>query len=434
MGVLCLLSPAQDVDRPSGITNAPDGWQAGAPRAGISPRFAFEPRGGPAAPALTIASSGFAQNGYWRKTFRVAPGEFYRFSACYRTDRVPLPRRSVLAEIVWQDDSGRIVPTIAGSTEPELPPQSAVRADGWTELSDVYRVPPQATRAQVDLVLRWASNAAVKWSRISFDRTEPPARRMVRLAAAYLRPQGSAGIAENLRLMEPLVEQAAAHKAGLIVFGELITVMGVQRPKPPAEPVPGPTTTLLGQMARRHNIYIVAGMPERDGPSLYNSAVLLGPDGKLIGKYRKMALTTAEARQGFTPGNDYPVFETRFGKLGIMICYDLFFPEVAQELARRGAEIIAVPIWGGDERLAPARALDNRVFIVTSAYEPLSAHWMRSGIWDPEGNLLTAAQHYGTVALAEIDLNKRFDHKWLGDFRNHIPRASPVVGSSETIE
>jgi predicted amidohydrolase len=146
----------------------------------------------------------------------------------------------------------------------------------------------------------------------------------------------------------------------------------------------------------------------------------------LVGKYRKMALTDLEAREGYTPGSDYPVFQTRFGKLGIMICYDLFFPEVSRELAKRGAEIIAMPIWGGDDTLARTRALDDRVFLVTSTYEPPWMHWMRSGVWDREGNLIAAAKRSGTVVIAEVDLNERFEHKWLGDFRNHIPRAAPV--------
>jgi predicted amidohydrolase len=179
-------------------------------------------------------------------------------------------------------------------------------------------------------------------------------------------------------------------------------------------------------MARKHDLYIVAGMPEREGHLIYNTAALIGPDGNLVGKYRKMVLTSGEAREGTTPGGDYPVFETRFGKIGMMICYDLFFPEVSRQLAIRGAEIIALPIYGGDDALARARAMDNRVFLVTSTYMEPWTHWMRSGVWDREGNLIAAAKNWGTVAIAEVDLNERFDHKWLGDFRNHVPRERPL--------
>ncbi len=375
---------------------------------------------------MTITSNTDGAYGYWRKTFDVSGGAFYRFSALHKTDNVATPRRSVLAQIVWRDDRMRIVPTDMGSVEPELPVERGVRANGWSELTDIYKAPPGATRAQVDLVLRWVSSGSVTWRDISLARTDPPPKHLVRLAAAHLRPANTSGTSENLRLMEPLVAEAADKKADLIVFGEVMTIMGVRKPEPAAETVPGPTTALLGAMARKHNIYLVAGLPEREGNLIYNSAVLLGPDGQLIGKYRKAALTTREAADGYTPGTEYPVFQTRFGKLGIMICYDLFFPEVARHLTENGAEIIAVPIWGGDELLARARAIDNRVFLVTSTYEAPWLHWMRSGVWDREGNLIAAAKRYGTIAVADVDLNERFDHKWLGDFRSQLPRERPL--------
>ena len=407
---------------------AAEGWQAGAPREEIRPLFSYEPAGGPGgAGALVITADGRAGlNGYWRRTFTVTPGAFFRFHALCKTQDMAAPRRSAVAEIVWQDERGRTVPTDMGSVEAELPAEHETGADGWTELSDVYRVPQRATRALVDLRLRWASNAVVRWSKVSFDATSPPPKRLVRLAAAHLRPEGGAGAEDNLRMIEQLVEEAAAKRADLVVFGELVTVQGIRGAAPAPEAVPGPVTRRLGAMARRHNLYIVAGMPEREGHLIYNTAALIGPDGNLAGKYRKIVLPAGEARQGIAPGSGYPVFQTRFGKVGMMICYDLFFPEVSRQLAMRGAEIIAVPIYGGDDALAKARALDNRVFLVTSTYMEPWTHWMRSGVWDREGNLIAAAKSWGSVVVAEVDLNERFDHKWLGDFRNHVPRERPL--------
>ena len=185
-------------------------------------------------------------------------------------------------------------------------------------------------------------------------------------------------------MIEAMAADAAAKKADLLVLGELVTVQGLRGPAPEPETVPGPTTRRLGEMACRYKLYIVAGMPERDGHLIYNTAVLIAPDGSLAGKYRKMVVTSGEARKGITPGDDYPVFETRFGKVGMMICYDLFFPEVSRQLAMHGAEIIALPIYGGDDVLARVRALDNRVFLVTSTYMEPWTHWMRSGVWDRE--------------------------------------------------
>src|SRR5262249_16425265 len=104
---------------------------------------------------------------------------------------------------------------------------------------------------------------------------------------------------------------------------------------------PGPTTEYFGSLAQKHALHIVLSLYEREDDAVYNTAVLLGPEGDLIGKYRKVCLPHLEIEWGVTPGKEYPVFETKLGKIGMMICYDGFFPEVARELTNRGAEIIA---------------------------------------------------------------------------------------------
>ena len=152
-----------------------------------------------------------------------------------------------------------------------------------------------------------------------------------------------------------------------------------------AEPIPGPSTEYFGQLARQHNIYIVPGLLERDGHLVYNVAVLIGPDGQVVGKYRKVCLPRGEIEGGVTPGSDYPVFPTRFGKVGLMVCYDGFFPEVARELSNRGAEVIAWPVWGCNPLLARARACENHVYLVSSTYEDVSRNWMISAVFDHTG-------------------------------------------------
>ena len=121
------------------------------------------------------------------------------------------------------------------------------------------------------------------------------------------------------------------------MLGETLTYYGTGKSfAETAEPVPGPSTAYFEALAKKHGLYIVAGLLERDGHLIYNVAALLGPDGKLAGKYRKVCLPRGEIAGGIAPGSDYPVFSTRFGKLGMMVCYDGFFPEVAQALASRG--------------------------------------------------------------------------------------------------
>jgi predicted amidohydrolase len=159
----------------------------------------------------------------------------------------------------------------------------------------------------------------------------------------------------------------------------------------------------------------VAGIYEREGPAIYNTAVLIDRAGNVAGKYRKVYLPREEVEAGLTPGNDYPVFRTDFGTVGIMICYDVFFADPARALALKGAEMILMPIWGGDETLAKARAIENRVFLVASGYDHPTY------IMDPDGERLSVGPRPG-AAVATIDLNKRYMEKWLGEMKARRPK------------
>jgi predicted amidohydrolase len=252
------------------------------------------------------------------------------------------------------------------------------------------------------------------------------APRKVRLAAVHFRPDSGKSAMDNCRLFEPLIAEAGRQKADLVVLGECVTIFGLGKTAADfAEAIPGPSTEYFGGLAKQWNLYLVVGLMERVGHLVYNTAALLGPDGKLVGKYRKVCLPRDEVGGGVVAGAEYPVFPTRFGKVGMMICYDGFFPEVARGLAINGAEVIAWPVWGCNPELAAARAIDNQVYVVSSTYEPIESNWMKTAVWDRSGATIALAKQWGEVVVAEVDLSAPTYWRSLGNFKDEWSRHRP---------
>jgi predicted amidohydrolase len=393
------------------------------------------------------------QLGIWRKVIPVQGGNHYRFETFRRVHNAPSPRRSASVRIIWQDARGRIppldppevgghlsrkagglggeIPGVPPSAPDDFPLDRETDRDGWTEVSDVVFAPTGATHARIELYGQWAPGSQIEWTEPTIELTSKPPSRKVRLAAVHYKPKGPTPEA-NRQQFVPLIEQAAAQNADLLVLGETLTHINTDLSYGEvAEPIPGPSTEFFGKLAKQHGMYIVAGLCERSGPLVYNVAVLLDRDGNVAGKYRKVCLPEGEVAGGVTPGYDFPVFDTSFGKLGMMICYDGFFPEVARALANNGAEVIAYPVWGCEPQLIGARASENQVYIVSATYLAPNRNSMLTAVFDHAGETLTVAKEFGTVVVAEVDLNAKM--KWgPGDFKGAIPRYRPVSGRETT--
>ena len=366
----------------------------------------------------TLALSGDGKaysNGCWSLDMDVTPGKFYEFRTRFLQTEVENPNRTILARIVWQDAKDSRI------GQPEYPATLREKTpEGWNIIQQRYKVPEDAVTAKLELVFRWDVDGTVYFSEASLEEAEQIASRFVNLATIHCQPQNTGSSMENLELFAGYIRQAADKNADIVCLPEAITMVGTGKSySDVSEPIPGPATDFLGGIARQHHIYIVAGLLERSGPAIYNTAVLIDRRGNLAGKYRKVALPREEIEGGVTPGDSYPVFDTEFGRIGIMICWDLEFPEVARQLAMQGTEVIFMPIWGGNLTLARARAIENQIWLVSSSYG------MKSGVFDLEGELIAEANDLDPVVVVEVDLNKQVLWPWLGDLKNRIPREKP---------
>lgn len=204
-----------------------------------------------------------------------------------------------------------------------------------------------------------------------------------------------------------------------------------------AETIPGPSTKAFQKAAKDDNVSIVVPLFEKRARGLYhNSAVVIDSDGKMLGTYRKMHIPDDPAfyeKYYFTPGDlGFKAFDTKFGKIGTLICWDQWYPEGARLTALEGAEVLFYPTaigWHPDEKekygkaqqdswitIQRSHAIANGVYVAsvnrTGFEKPLAEQdgiifWGNSFICDPQGVMLAqASEEKEEILLAEIDLNQ----------------------------
>jgi len=234
---------------------------------------------------------------------------------------------------------------------------------------------------------------------------------LVQFASAHLDRETNAR-----RMAEFVVAEGSEHDADLVVFPELAST-GYVDPHPDAdfakklyeqsEPIPGPTTAALAEAARAGRTHVIAGISElhpRIPHVLLNAAVLIDDGGNLVGVQRKVHACLAE-KNYYGEGPSIDVFDTALGRIGINVCYDARFPEVARVQALQGAEII-VSIWAsavqGDkvpvrsiQERAATRAMENALFYLgcnRSGVEGSRRFYGRSAVAAPSGDLVAVSE------------------------------------------
>jgi beta-ureidopropionase len=238
----------------------------------------------------------------------------------------------------------------------------------------------------------------------------------------------------NVQTAIRLARDAAGRGAKIICLPELFSTMYfcVETRREYfdwAEPIPGPTIERMGQVARETGAVLICPIFERAGGTYYNAAAIVGPDGRLIGKYRKSSIPFMDRARSSEPRGDekfffapgdlgFPTFETPFARIGILICYDRHFPEAARVLGLGGAEIVFVPtnttrmtryLWDLELR---AHAIANIYYVCgvnkvgVDVGGSARDHHGASLIANPRGEIMAeASATQEAIAMADVDLS-----------------------------
>lgn len=216
----------------------------------------------------------------------------------------------------------------------------------------------------------------------------------------------------NLKKTSAMALKAAKLEADVLCLPEYLSTGSIlEQCKKLAEPIPGYTVNKLKIIAQENGIHLVASLLENDDDTIFNTAVLIDSKGELLTKYRKIHLFMDEKKY-ITHGQDHVVVDTTFGKVGLMICYDAVFPEVARRLALQGARIIFMPAnWPNPflpqwKLATSARALDNQVWLVASnriGADNRFSYFGKSRIVNPYGDAVIECNDKEAVRVATVE-------------------------------
>ena len=235
----------------------------------------------------------------------------------------------------------------------------------------------------------------------------------------------------NWESARSLIERAAGHGAKFVATPENTNYLGPHDEKVRrAEPLDGPTCARFADLARRLGIHLLLGSFNEKSDEerrCFNTSVLFGPDGGILGTYRKMHLFDVNVPGGprfaesdtCKPGDAVTVVETPLARFGLSICYDLRFPELYRKMTDQGAQVLMVPAaftlaTGKDhwEPLMRARAIENQCYVIAPAQHGdhddagIKASWGHAMIVDPWGLPVAVASDGPGLAIAEIDLER----------------------------
>lgn len=287
----------------------------------------------------------------------VRGGQTYRIRTSALCKAVEQPRDMLVPMIAW-DRWGATSPETGQAAWNYLMPKPA--AGDRIDFENTVTAPEGATMLTVRYTLRWTQKGATEWSLPQIEEAQTPQRKAVKICIITppSRPKDrktpvlplSQGlglpqdVAESVDLYGSLALEACKRKPDLILTPEI--AIGGKNALTGSVEVPGPATRPFEKIAREHGVHLILGMRQREGGTFYNICALIGPEGKVEGIYRKVHLATSEGLSGLRAGDGFPVFNTKIGRIGCLICMDTMLAESARMLALGGADFVCLPIMG----------------------------------------------------------------------------------------
>ncbi len=339
----------------------PEHWSLYSAQPYLTPRFelALEEGG----KSLLVAGNGNENGVGWIWTqFPMAGNRTYRMTVRFRASADVNPYRHLLFSFYagreWEDCNNGIF-------------EFRQTSEGEYEGENTFFVyGPEQIEGEIRIACRLLAEGSVHVTHIGLEQADPLPERNVRVACVQ-------GFTSDTAQWDRVVDRAAELGANLMLLPETFT-----GDKEAPQPIDGECASFMARKAREHRMYMAGTFVHRDAADghLYNTGLMFDREGDWVGRYDKIHLYSPELmNMGITPGKEVPVFRTEFGVVGMMICYDSWFPDIAELLALKGAELILFPNAGYYRSLLPARANDNGVRVVSSSM------YATAGVWDTSG-------------------------------------------------
>lgn len=267
--------------------------------------------------------------------------------------------------------------------------------------------PKGVDRFSVSVLVNGKEPQELYFSKFSYEKVSDYKPNPVKLAAVsldegFLKEHPAMSKACFLGEYERLIDAAGKEKPDLILLPEEFHVQNFHCPaKERCISLEDEAVELMKRKAVEYHCYMAGTIQRNTDGYCYNTALLIDRQGNLVGTYDKTHLTLMEYEQGVTPGQEIPVFETDFGKVGFMICWDMWFPCLSQILYRKGAQLILNPTLGGGFLQAYAASASTGAFmLVSNAYD---SRWSR--VQNPLGDVIAQVKE-GHILVETIDLNE----------------------------